>query len=74
MAEPVTGRRMGRPSLGVKATQVRLPEGMGERIDAVAGKNRRAIFIRDAVAKELIRQEQQLKRGGAKRDDNEREL
>lgn len=49
--------RMGRPPLGVKPTQVRLPEGMAERIDAVAGPNRRAAFIREAVERELARRE-----------------
>lgn len=49
--------RMGRPSLNVKATMVRLPEGMAERIDVVAGPNRRAEFIRKAVEKELKRLE-----------------
>ena len=50
-------RRMGRPSLGVKATLVRLPHGVTERIDAIAGPNKRAIFIRDAVEAELQRRE-----------------
>lgn len=39
--------------MGVKPTVIRLPEGMPERIDAVAGPNKRAKFIRDAVEKEL---------------------
>lgn len=48
---------VGRPSLGVKPTLVRLPEGVPERIDAIAGPNKRAEFIREAVEKELKRRE-----------------
>ena len=48
---------MGRPPLGVKTTIVRLPEGLGERIDALVGKQKRAAFIRDAVEKEVARLE-----------------
>lgn len=47
--------RMGRPSLGVIATTVRLPEALLKRIDALAGANRRAQFIREAVENELKR-------------------
>lgn len=53
----VSPGRMGRPPLKVKPILVRLPEGMGERIDALVGKNKRAEFIREAVAKELQRRE-----------------
>lgn len=56
-----TPRRMGRPSLKVKPTLVRLPEGIPERIDAVAGPNKRAEFIRDAVERELKRRENAAK-------------
>jgi metal-responsive CopG/Arc/MetJ family transcriptional regulator len=52
-----TGVRMGRPSLKVKPTVVRLPEGLPERIDALVGPHKRAEFIRDAVEKELSRRE-----------------
>jgi predicted DNA-binding protein len=52
---------MGRPPLGVKPVLVRLPDGMAERIDALAGKNRRAEFIREAVEKELKRREKPTK-------------
>lgn len=45
--------KMGRPSLNVKATLVRLPVETLERIDQVAGKNRRAVFIREAVEQAL---------------------
>lgn len=47
----------GRPSLNVRPVVVRLPEGIAERIDAVAGKNRRGEFIREAVERELRRRE-----------------
>lgn len=53
----VTPSSVGRPSLGVKPTLVRLPDGVAERIDALVGQNRRAVFIRSAVEKELKRQE-----------------
>ena len=59
-AEPPNAKeptRRGRPSLGVKPTLVRLPDGVPERIDAVAGKNRRAEFIREATVTELERRE-----------------
>jgi predicted DNA-binding protein len=48
---------MGRPSLGVQSTVVRLPKGLGERIDALVGPNRRAAFIRKLVEKEVERLE-----------------
>ena len=50
---------MGRPSLNVKPTLVRLPVETLERIDQVAGKNRRAVFIREAVERELARLDSQ---------------
>lgn len=43
--------------MGVKPTLVRLPDGVPERIDAVAGKHRRAEFIREATVAELERRE-----------------
>lgn len=52
-----TTPRMGRPKMDVKPTLVRLPDGTPERIDAVAGPNKRAEFIREAVEKELRRRE-----------------
>jgi predicted DNA-binding protein len=48
---------MGRPPMNVKAILVRLPDGIAERIDALAGKNRRAEFIREAVEREIKRRE-----------------
>lgn len=50
-------RPMGRPPMNVKPILVRLPEGIPERIDALAGKNRRAEFIREAVEREIKRRE-----------------
>jgi metal-responsive CopG/Arc/MetJ family transcriptional regulator len=48
---------MGRPSLGVISTTVRLPKAVLDRIDALLGPNQRAKFIRDAVEAELARRE-----------------
>lgn len=48
---------MGRPALGMKATQVRLPQDTLHRIDAVAGQYGRAGFIRQAVDAELAKRE-----------------
>ena len=53
----VSPPRMGRPSLGVKATAVRLTLESLARIDAIAGPNRRAEFIRAAVEEKLARDE-----------------
>lgn len=49
--------RMGRPPLNVKSTNVRLPEGLGERIDALVGPQRRAAFIREVLEREVNRLE-----------------
>lgn len=54
---PISERPMGRPPLRVKPTVVRLPHGMAERIDKIAGKNRRAKFLREAAERELKRLE-----------------
>lgn len=48
---------MGRPALNVKPILVRLPNGVPERIDTLVGANKRAVFIREAVLKELERRE-----------------
>jgi len=52
---------MGRPPLKSKvdtvAVLVRLPADIKERIDAVAGENKRGQFMRDAAIKELERLE-----------------
>lgn len=50
-----TAARMGRPSLGVKFTAIRLSPEVLARIDALAGKGRRSEFIREAVERELER-------------------
>lgn len=56
-----TPRRMGRPPMNLKPTLVRLPLDVVERIDAIAGPNRRAEFIREAVEAELKRRERKTK-------------
>jgi predicted DNA-binding protein len=48
---------MGRPPLNVKSTNIRLPEGLGERIDKLVGRQRRAAFIRDVLEREVERLE-----------------
>jgi len=49
---------MGRPPLNVKETKVRLTPETRERITALVGPNRMAIFIREAIEEELMRREQ----------------
>ncbi len=61
-AIPVRAARMGRPSLKVRATVVRLSEGMPERIEALVGPNKMSEFIRDAVERELQRLEAETKK------------
>ncbi len=58
---PISDNRakMGRPPLNVKPTVVRLTEETRERITAIAGPNRMAEFIREAVENELARREQE---------------
>ncbi|MFE1603290.1 hypothetical protein [Methylobacterium sp. ID0610] len=41
----------------MKSTNIRLSEGVPDRIDALLGKGRRAEFIREAVLAELERRE-----------------
>lgn len=52
---------MGKPPLKAdsptRSTTVRLTEDIFERIERVAGKNRMAKFIREAVERELERRE-----------------
>jgi hypothetical protein len=63
----VSPSRMGRPKLDVKPMMVRLPEGMAERIDTIAGGDgRRAEFIRDAVERELKRREKLASKAASK--------
>lgn len=57
---PVNSRRMGRPPLNVKPTQVRLSEETRKRIEAVAGPSRMAAFIREAIEAELERREREI--------------
>ncbi len=56
-AIPDTARRMGRPPLGMKATQVRLSAETRDRIEQLVGQNQMANFIREAVENELARRE-----------------
>jgi len=49
--------RMGRPPLGVRATNVRLTEDQHSRIEAIAGAQGKAKYIRDAVEEKLARDE-----------------
>jgi predicted transcriptional regulator len=57
---------MGRPPLNDKVTTVkttvRLTSDIQARIDAVAGPNRMAIFIREAIERELKRREAEVSR------------
>lgn len=59
--ESGTKPRMGRPPLSkkfeTKAVLVRLTEDVADRIDAIAGHNKRGEFIREAVERELKRRE-----------------
>lgn len=48
---------MGRPSMQIKATVVRLPEEVRERIRELVGDSGMAQFIREAVERELKRRE-----------------
>lgn len=52
-----TPSRMGRPTLNVKETKVRLTDEQRQRIEAIVGKNRMAVFIREAIEHELERRE-----------------
>ena len=56
---PVLGydASMGRPPLNLKSTNVRLPEGLGARIDKLVGQQRRAAFIREVLEREVERLE-----------------
>ena len=55
---------MGRPPLNVKPTLVRLTDEVRQRIEALVGPNRMAVFIREAVDNELDRRERSLKNEG----------
>jgi len=56
--------RMGRPPLNLKSTNVRLPEGLGERIDKLVGRQRRAAFIREILEREVERREKDEGKAG----------
>lgn len=55
--QPDTHDPMGRPPLGMKPTTVRLPVETIERIEALVGNRRLAVFIREAIDNELRRRE-----------------
>lgn len=57
---------MGRPPLGNKPTQVRLPEDMKARVIALVGTYGLAKFIREAVLAELDRRERKPRSDGGK--------
>lgn len=52
---PDSPRRMGRPPLGNRPTQVRLSEETRERIRELVGESGMAQFIREAIERELKR-------------------
>ena len=54
---PDTHDPMGRPPLGMKPTTIRLPIETIQRIEALVGKRRLAVFIREAIENELQRRE-----------------
>lgn len=60
---PDSPSRMGRPPLAkddeTKPTLVRLTADTRARIEAVAGPNRMAVFIREAIDNELKRRERE---------------
>jgi hypothetical protein len=59
--ESGTKRPMGRPPLSkkfeTKPVLIRLTEDVSDRIDAIAGPNKRGEFIREAIDRELARRE-----------------
>lgn len=58
---------MGRKPLGVKSMTIRLPAGIGAKIDAAAGgANMRAAFIRSAVTAALAARSKPKKKSVAK--------
>lgn len=64
--ESGTRRGMGRPPLKAKVetinVMVRIPADVRDRIDAVAGENRRGQFMREAAIKELERREREARK------------
>jgi hypothetical protein len=65
LAPPDTRRGMGRPPLkpnvSTVKTTLRFPKDLLDRIEAVAGENRTAVFIREAVEDLLKRREKTAK-------------
>ena len=58
IGSPPSPAGMGRPPLGSKPTQIRIPEELKERIRALSsGKYGLAKFIREAIENELKRRE-----------------
>lgn len=60
--ETLIRRSMGRPPLNVKETKVRLTDEQRERIEALVGPNKMAMFIREAIEAELARRERAQRR------------
>lgn len=64
--ESGTRRGMGRPPLKAKVetinVMVRIPADVRDRIDAIAGENRRGQFMREAAIKELERREREARK------------
>lgn len=61
LTAPHMHRRMGRPPLNMKSTNVRFPAELLDKIDALVGDRHRAKFIREAVERELRRREREQK-------------
>lgn len=59
IGSPPKSAAMGRPPLGNKSTNVRLPEEMKARVVALVGTYGLAKFIRQAVEEKLARDERQ---------------
>ncbi len=59
---PDNPRPMGRPTLGVKATTVRLTDDDRRRIVALVGKQRMSDYIREATRERLAHDEEQKAR------------
>lgn len=62
-ASQVVVPRMGRPPLGVRATTIRITEGIDKRIARVLEpREKLAAFVRKAILTELQRRELELKK------------
>lgn len=48
----------------MKSTNIRLPEGLGERIERLVGPQRRAAFIREVLEREVERLESEQRGNG----------